>query len=101
MPGEQADDGVFQLVVFFTEDQVAQVMIRVQARQQAGQPVILVEDRPVKLADLEKALKEYAGKGGKTELLIDAVGVDWGTLVAIQDAAKGAGLQRAYYLKQK
>ena len=99
VPSMTASDVKGPLTV--TEARVSEAMIRIEARQQAGKPVIKVEDRLVKLADLKQVLKEYAGKSSRTEVLIDAVGVDWGTLVAIQDAAKGAGMQRAYYLKQK
>lgn len=99
VPGTTGQDVQGALQV--TEAQVAQTMIRVEARQQAGKLALKVEDRPTRLEELEKVLKEYAGKSQRAELLIDAVGVDWGTLVGIQDAAKGAGMQRAYYLKQK
>lgn len=83
------------------EEEVARLMIRIEARQKDGKAVFKVEDEPIKPEELEKTLKYYAAKSKRTELLIDAVGVNWETLVAIQDAAKGAGMQRAYYLKHK
>jgi hypothetical protein len=32
--------------------------------------------------------------------VIDAEGVEWASVVAIQDAAQGAGVQRALYMKK-
>lgn len=99
VPGTSSQDvkGALQI----TEKEVAQMMVRVEARHKDGKVQIKVEDKPIKLEELERTLKDYAGKSHRSELLIDAIGVDWGTLVAIQDAAKGAGMHRAYYLKQK
>jgi hypothetical protein len=31
--------------------------------------------------------------------LIDAQGVDWGVVVTIQDAAKGAGVEKLHFLE--
>ena len=46
------------------------------------------------------AIAKYVKEKGKTELVIDAKGVEWAAVVAIQDAAQGAGVQRALYLKE-
>jgi biopolymer transport protein ExbD len=83
------------------KDKVKEVMIRVTAREENGKPVIKVEDEVVEPKNLAAALRRFVRSTRKTEMLIDAVGVDWGTVVAIQDAAKGAGIEKAYYLAQQ
>jgi biopolymer transport protein ExbD len=77
---------------------VKNLMITVVARQEGGKPVIKVEDQPVEEKDLERAMKRFVTEKRKTEVLIDAQGVEWGTVVAIQDAAKGAGVNKAHFL---
>lgn len=82
-----------------TPDKVKQVMIKVSARVEDGKTVVKVEDQPVPLREVANALKQYVQSTRKTELLIDADDqVDWETVVSIQDAAKGAGIQKAYFL---
>ena len=87
-------------ITVVSPDQVKKFTIRVEAREENGQPVIKVEDRPVEEQYLRAALSEFVRDTQKTEILIDAQGVPWGTVVAIQDAAKGAGVQRAHLLKK-
>ena len=85
-----------------TPDKVKEVMIKVTARVEGGKTVVRVEDRPVAIGDIADVLKQYVKSTRKTELLIDADDqVDWETVVAIQDAAKGAGIQKAYFLTQQ
>jgi biopolymer transport protein ExbD len=83
-----------------TKEQVKEFMIKVEARQENGLPVIRVEDEVVDPVDLVGALRRYVRENRKTEVLIDAAGVSWGTIVNIQDASKGAGVQRAHLLIQ-
>jgi len=73
-----------------------QFTIKVTARLENGKPVIKVEDEPVDPKNLVAALRQYVRDTGKTELLLDAKDVTWGTIVTIQDAAKGAGVQKAH-----
>ncbi|MBY0526169.1 MAG: biopolymer transporter ExbD [Gemmataceae bacterium] len=82
-------------------DQVKEVMIRVVARNGENGPVVQVEDRIVDIKNLTNELKQFVKGTRKTEMLIDAVDVNWGTVVAIQDAAKGAGIQKAYILAKQ
>lgn len=85
-----------------TPDKVKQVMIKVTARIENGQTVVKVEEQVVPIAEVANALKQYVKSTRKTELLIDADDqVDWEAVVAIQDAAKGAGIQKAYFLAQQ
>lgn len=75
---------------------VEKFTIQVQARMENGQPVIRVEGEPVEPQYLLPALSRFVKQTFKTDILLDAEGVDWGTVVAIQDAAKGAGVQHAH-----
>jgi biopolymer transport protein ExbD len=80
-----------------TPEHVEEFMIKVQAREENGRPVIKVQDEPVALDDLVNKLSKYVGSEHRTEMVLDAVGVDWGTIVAIQDAAKGADIKQIYF----
>jgi biopolymer transport protein ExbD len=98
MPGASTkDDRPLRPV---SKKKVEEVMIQVQARMEDGKKVIKVEKDVVDEKYLRAALTKYAKDTRKTDLLIDAKGVDLGTLVHIQDAAKGAGFQRIYYASQ-
>jgi biopolymer transport protein ExbD len=90
-------------LVEVTADKVKEVMIRVTARPGTteGGPIIRVEDETVDPRNLTATLRRYVRDSRKTQLLIDAAGVKWGTVVSIQDAAKGAGIQKAYLLAQQ
>jgi biopolymer transport protein ExbD len=95
MPGSSAKDDRPLRVV--TDRQVKEAMIKVTARMNDGKTEIKVENDVVDEAYLRAKLSQYRKDTRKTNLLIDAEGVDLGTLVGIQDAAKGAGLDRVYY----
>lgn len=85
-------------------DQVKRQMIRVQAQgDQAGKVTVRVENQTVpavrddgQTLDADKlraALEPYVRQQGKTEVLLDAQNVTWGMVIAIQDAAKSAGVR--------
>jgi biopolymer transport protein ExbD len=96
-----------------TVDQIKKRMIRVQAHLDArGKPVIRVENQTVPaLTDdgqaidtdrLRDALRPYVrGEDGKSTIILDAKDVSWGTVIAIQDAAKGAGVREIHHLMRK
>ncbi len=95
MPSVSSRDGA--LVV--TKDKVKELMVKVEVRNDNGKPAIQVEDKPVTEESLRGALESYFKHDRKTEILLDATSdVDWGTIVMVQDAAKGAGMQRVHYL---
>jgi biopolymer transport protein ExbD len=95
MPGASAkDDRPLRRV---KSETVKEVMIKVEARKEGDKKVIRVENEPVDQQFLRAKLAQYVKDTRKTNLLIDAQGIDLGTLVAIQDAAKGAGFQMIYY----
>lgn len=80
-----------------TDKQVVNQMIRVDVKMQDGEPVILVEDVEVE-ADTEKliaAIRGWVNQKALNQLLLAYdPKVPHGTVVQIQDAAKGAGMDR-------
>lgn len=96
-----------------TAKQVKERMIRLQVYlDQAGKPVVRLENQNVNVlasdgatidsAKLTVALKPYVrGEERKTEMLLDAREITWGTVIAIQDAAKGAGVHLIHHLLRK
>src|SRR6516165_8546012 len=67
--------------------------IMVTAQQENGKPVIRVENQVTEPANLMTELNSFVKAKRVTEVLLMASDdVDWGTVVAIQDAAKGAGI---------
>jgi len=81
-----------------TRDEVKKVTIKVVASMEKGVPVFKVEDEVVDGKNLMKVLAGYVRKTGKTQVLFDAQDVDWGTVVAVQDAAGGAKIDRVNFL---
>jgi biopolymer transport protein ExbD len=84
----------------YSPEQVKEFMIKVEARQENGKPVIRVEDKVVDPENLVAAIRQYVKKERKTHLLIDAAGVEWGVFVSIQDAAKGAEIEKIHLLER-
>lgn len=98
-----------------TVEEVKKKMIRINASlDAAGKPALRVENLPVhvltqdeKSIDVEKlrdAIKPhvYQGTGDrKTEVLLEAREVTWRTVIAIQDAAKSAGVHTIHHLMKK
>ena len=96
-------------MIHYTPQQI-QSMIRVEARtDKDGKPAIRVQNQLVSVlgddgkaldkARLTDALRPYVrGQPPRTEMLLDARGIRWGMVVAIQDAAKAAGVRKVHYL---
>jgi biopolymer transport protein ExbD len=94
-------------------DQVKRQMIRVQATgDKSGKLTVRVEGQtlPVVQSDgqtldhdkFREALWPYThGEERKTEMLLDARDVSWGTVIALQDAAKDAGVRVVNHLVKK
>ena len=78
-------------------EQVKEFMIKVDAYQENGKPVIKVEGETVDPENLVPVLSSWVKRSRKTELLINAKGVEWGVVVTIQDAAKGAGVEKLHF----
>src|SRR5262245_44175587 len=69
--------------------------IIVTATQKNGNPKIEIEKTAVGLEDLDNQLRRRVRDSRKVHLLIDAAPeVDYGVVVAIMDAARGAGIKR-------
>jgi biopolymer transport protein ExbD len=82
-----------------TKAQVAQYSIKVDIKVANGKPVVSVEDQPVPEAELPAALSRYVRDTRKTRMVLDVgPGVEWGTVIMVQDAAKGAGVEDAAYV---
>jgi biopolymer transport protein ExbD len=80
---------------------VKELMVKVEARMKDGEKVIKVEDEVVDERHLRSVLNRFVKGSRRTNLLIDAKGVDLGTVVTIQDAAKGAGFEMVYLLTEQ
>jgi biopolymer transport protein ExbD len=90
---------------------VKEHMIRLKARlDPGGSPVLHLENQPIQVlaaqgqtvdpAKLRDALRPYVrGEDRKTEMLLDARDITWGTVIAIQDGAKAAGVHRIHFQK--
>jgi biopolymer transport protein ExbD len=85
--------------------QVQNYMIRVEARPSRGdatRPVIKVEEeKAVGLDEFPQVLDSWVKRTHKHEMLLDVAGISWGMTVRIQDAAKGAGVNKIYLLSGK
>ena len=95
-------------------DDVKKRMVNVQAQGEpsSGKVTVRVEGQKAavmkddgKTLDAEKfveALRPYTrGDERKTEMLLDARDVTWGTVIALQDAARTAGIRTVNHLVQK
>ena len=78
-----------------TEKEVKQQMIHVTVKMADGQPVFRVEDKVVDEDHLVSELRSYVRQTSHTDLLLEHDGeVPHGAVVAVMDAAKGAGMNR-------
>jgi biopolymer transport protein ExbD len=72
-------------------------MLYVKVTMENDAPVIHLEDKVIAPKDLESAFRRAVSGTTRTELLLQAdYDVPHGTIVAIQDAASGAGLSRIH-----
>src|SRR5262249_34158326 len=99
MPGASSEKAEGPLVV--RKEKVEQTTIQVEARLENGKPVIRVEKEVVPEKALVETLSRYKRETSKTQLLLDAKGVDWGTVAAVQDAAAGAGISKVHFLVER
>lgn len=108
LPGVKYDEKTKAKVIRMED--VKKRMIRLEAFLDSnGKPVLRVENQPVlafsangQSIDKDKlhdALRPYTrGDDRRTELLLDARGISWGTVIAIQDAARRAGIRDIHHL---
>ncbi len=91
-PGVSGDKGGPAIV---TKDKVDQQMIRATVRMEDGKPVYKVEDRVVDKDNLEAELRRFVRATSKTQLLFEHDDdAPQGAVVAVLDAAKGAGMEK-------
>jgi biopolymer transport protein ExbD len=78
-----------------TPEKVEQQMIRVSVRMEDGKPVYKVEDQVVDPDNLQAELRKYVKQTSKTQLLFEHdYDVPHGAVIAVQDAAKLAGMEK-------
>jgi biopolymer transport protein ExbD len=92
-------------------DQVRKQMVRINAELDKGKLVIRVQSQKVNVIkddgtlDVDKLrdemLKYTRDNPPRDEVLLDAHGVSWGLVVAVQDAARSAGVRIVHYLVDK
>jgi len=83
-----------------TEASIQPYTIRVTVRQEAGKPVIKVQDKIVEERDLEESFRYWKGKTGVDKLAVDMdKNAPWKTFMAIQDAAAGARISETIRLE--
>ncbi len=99
MPG--ATQNAERTVRVIDPKQAEKLTIMVRAVLQNGRPVVQIEKQPVELDDLDSVLRRAVADTKKTTVLVDAAPeVDYGVVVAIMDAARGAGVTRTLMLQQ-
>ena len=82
-------------VPIVTTEQVKQQMVYVIVTMENGKPVIKVEDRVVEPNNLESELRNYVRATKKTQMLLQIEDeVPHSVMVTVQDAAKGAGMEK-------
>ncbi|HMP04302.1 MAG TPA: biopolymer transporter ExbD [Gemmatales bacterium] len=79
--------------VTVSEADVRKQMIVVEAMKVDGRTVFLVEKKETPPANLRNELRDLVQKERKKKLVIDAQGVEWAAIIAIIDAATGAGIE--------
>jgi biopolymer transport protein ExbD len=84
-----------------TKERIHELLITVKARKENGVPVFYIEDKKVEPKSILTELSQYVSQQHKTQMLIDAQDVDWGTVILLQDAAKAAGIEKAYFLRKR
>jgi biopolymer transport protein ExbD len=92
--------------------EVKNKMVRLQASlDPAGKLAVRVENQTIDATSadgnidadkLAAALQPFlSGSERKTEMLLDARDVTWGAVIAIQDGARAAGIQKVHHLLRK
>ena len=82
-----------------TKEQVAEQMIHVTVKMEDGKPVFRVEKKVVPEERLLAELTGFVKQTRRSKLLLEHdYDVPHGTIVAVQDAAKGAKMERVLWL---
>lgn len=79
------------------KDQVDK-MVFVKATLREGRAVYEIDKKPVAEADLIKTVQLLKKTDNKSEMIIDATGVDWGSVVKVIDAAAAANIKKVHFV---
>ena len=83
-------------------NQAKKLFVMVEARQERGEPVITVEGSLVGLDGVDAAIRRAVVDSKKTTLALKATPeVDYGVVMAIVDAARGAGIAKTVWGEEK
>lgn len=87
-----------------SRENVKQYMVMVEAKKEGGQTTFRVEDKPVSADSLIREVKsavaaKRSNQNPRPAIVLDAVGVDWGSVVQVIDAATGANAGMVRFLK--
>jgi biopolymer transport protein ExbD len=77
---------------------IDQSCIYLKAYKQDGKTIIEINQRHVPVEDLQLHLERARRETQRADLVLDATGVEWETVVSIIDAAGGAGVRRVQFL---
>jgi len=78
-----------------TREQVAERMLLVKVNMEKGKPVIRLDDHAIEKEDLLIALQRARRSSGKVQIALEhEYDVPHGIIVAIEDAAHGAGIEK-------
>jgi biopolymer transport protein ExbD len=82
------------------QEDIISTTLMVKAFKQGGKTIVMVEDKVVPIEDIQPNLDRFVKDTRKLDMIIDAQGVDWSTIVAIIDAAGGVGIKKVQFLKK-
>src|SRR5262245_35380936 len=81
-----------------TREEVQQTSIYLKAFKKDGKPTIEINEQVVSEANLQNHLDNLRRTTRRSTLVIDAKDVEWETVVAVIDAASGAGMRRVQFV---
>lgn len=82
------------------QEDIISSTIMIQALKEGGRTVVKIENKPVPIENLQNNLDAMVKDTRKLELIIEAQGVEWETIVAIIDAAGAVGIKKVQFLKK-
>ncbi len=92
-----------QAIKQVSREDVKKFMVIVEARREGSQTAYKVDDKPTNTEGLTRAVKEAVAAKRNPQnnpaVVVDAIGVDWGSVVAVVDAAAGANSKSVKFLK--
>jgi biopolymer transport protein ExbD len=81
-------------------EEVQQTMVLVKAKAGVdGKPIIEMDGTIVPLEEFPARLSAHARDQRKTEMILEATGLNWGTIVGMYDAAGNANIKKVFFVK--